>query len=229
MKKLIYLFLLILTGSAVQAQYKKASFLNRGGRTYELGAGWHNFGEGKGAQFGYRLVFGSDNTEKRAFSNCEFEFIPKFNYQYSTTATEYQGVDEVTVPVEVRGKARNQWLLHYTFGFHLLDRTGEEPRFQPYLHLGPSFVISGGSNSHEISNPNISQLEKGPANKAFTLGLRGGAGLIALLNDAFAIRAELGYAAIYNLEPDETYPSTYFIYTNHLFASIGIRFRLNQD
>jgi hypothetical protein len=57
---------LILATTTVSAQYKKASFFTKGGRTYTLGATFHAMGDGKGTPIGF-FYSGGKRQYRQAF------------------------------------------------------------------------------------------------------------------------------------------------------------------
>src|SRR5215216_2573412 len=114
MKKLISnLIPLFFLSLSLSAQYKKASFFGKEGRTYEFGTQMYMLGDGKGNPVGFKLAFGRDQEGKRFFSAWELQFIPSYKYAYTTT-------NENSEPVTVNGKSQGTFIYALNYCFHLL-------------------------------------------------------------------------------------------------------------
>jgi hypothetical protein len=64
MKIFIPVLTALLLTFSLSAQYKKASFFEKEGRTYEFGSRIYIMGEGRGNPIGYNIGFGRDRVGK---------------------------------------------------------------------------------------------------------------------------------------------------------------------
>ena len=119
MRKLIPTVAVILLSFSLSAQYKKASFFGKEGRTYELGSRLYMMGEGNGNPIGFKLAFGRDQDGKRWFTSWNLQVIPPHNYSYST-------VDEFDTPLTVSGQSRPTLVYGMDWGYHILKNEGED-------------------------------------------------------------------------------------------------------
>jgi hypothetical protein len=74
MKRITAALALLISFSGIQAQYKKASFFDKEGRTYGVGVQSHFFGDGKKAAPGLSFHLAATRMESSfsAFGNCVF-------------------------------------------------------------------------------------------------------------------------------------------------------------
>ena len=226
MKPLSFVLLLILATTTVSAQYKKASFFTKGGRTYTLGATFHAMGDGKGIPIGFFYSGGKDNTDKRLFRWYELEFLPAYKYSYQTMAmgSNSGSKEEVTVT----GKSRFQFLYNFNLGYHLLNRSEGEKKINPYVFAGVDVLIFGGAKYSEAYNDHY-DFEKNVSEETFGVGFRGGVGALLNFNEKIALKTDLGYNVQYNMDLSDYTTPMYYAFTNHMFLSTGIRFRISQD
>jgi hypothetical protein len=74
MRKIYFAVAILLAYSSTQAQYKKASFLNKSGRTYDLGFASHFLSGGGGTVPGIYYSYGRDKG-KRTFHWFDLELL----------------------------------------------------------------------------------------------------------------------------------------------------------
>lgn len=220
MKKLSITLLLFSLYAGATAQYKKASFFEKSGRTYSLGSRLSALGDGKGSPVGFYVSFGRDQDGKRLFTNWELQYIPGYSFTKDV-------LDQDKAVTTVVGKSRAQFIYGYNWGYHLIKGDGETPKIQPYLTAGFNFVISGGvkivTDNAYGSDPYISD-------RSFGCGIGGGAGAVFNLNSWFGLTVGAGYNLQGNIgiEGDNT-KKQYHMYTSHPYASAGVRFRVSTD
>jgi hypothetical protein len=221
MKNLTFTFLLAVLCTGAFAQYKKASFFEKEGRTYGLGARLSALGDGKGSPVGFYAAFGRDQGGKRLFTWWDLQIIPGYNFSKEVIDNTSEETTTVT------GKSRMQIIYGYNWGWHFIKSEGEMPKLQPYLTAGFNFGILGGVK--EMSD-NGYDTEPTIAERSFSCGIGGGAGLIFNINSWFALQASAGYTLQGNiaLESDHT-GKHYHMYTSHPYVSGGVRFRVSQD
>ena len=229
MKKIQFLLCLLLASGSLFAQYKKASFFTKSGRTYSVGAVAHMMGDGKGTPIGYYFSGGSDNTEKRFFGWYDFVAIPAYKYSYTTTAPNYvTGQDE---PLTVSGKSKFHLIYDYNVGFHLLDRSQKEQPVQPYVFLGINAVLWGKANTPDVSSDyDYYYAKKKVTTEGLSFGARGGLGVVYNFTDRIGIKVDGGWNWQYNFSSDvNDGEEQYDMYTTHVFVSGGLRFRFLED
>lgn len=81
MKKINLTLLVLFIGLSSIAQYKKASYFGKEGRTYGLGTRFYTLGGYSGTVMGYTLSLGKDTDGKRFFTGQEFQIIPSYKVQ----------------------------------------------------------------------------------------------------------------------------------------------------
>lgn len=227
MKKIQILALILLTTFMVHAQYKKASFFSKGGRTYEFGTTAHLMGDGKAAPLGFYFGWGRDKTESHFFRWTELVVLPPYKYRYQTMASNSSngGAKE---SVWVSGKSSTHMVYNFNVGYHLLDRSEDEKKILPFVFLGFNVVLAGSIKEQNYTS-GYYDLEKETAGSEFSLGVRGGAGVLFNLTEKTAIKLAAGYNHQFNFDVDNYGTSTYDIFTSHPLVSLGIRFRLLEE
>lgn len=224
MKKLLLSGFLLVSVLVAAAQYKKANFFSRSGRTYSLGTNVHALGGGRGTPLGYFFAQGVDYSEKRLFSWTELEFIPSYRYSYNTTY--FDGSTSNETPVTVTGKTRAHLIYNYQLGYHLLNRSESNPLLQPYLFAGLNIVVLGKSKeSDQVAFYDVNRI---PVESGFTFGLKGGAGVLLSLSEKWGVNITGGYNHIFNWSGDDDYEH-FDVYVSHLSVTAGIRFTLTED
>jgi len=229
MKQLSFVLILILATTAVSAQYKKASFFTKGGRTYTLGVTLHAMGDGKGTPIGFFYSGGKDNTDKRLFRWYELEFLPSYKFSYQTMGISYSGSTGTKEPVTLSGKSTFQFLYNFNLGYHLLNRSEGEKRVNPYVFAGVGLLIFGGAEYSSGGYETHYEFDKNLSSETVGLGLRGGVGALLNFNEKIALKTDLGYNAQYNLDLGDYTTPMYYAFVNHVFVSTGIRFRFSQE
>lgn len=229
MKKTQTLLLLLLATVMVQAQYKKASFFSKGGRTYALGTTAHVMGDGKGTPVGFYFSWGRDKTESHFFRWSELVAIPPYKYKYTTMASSYTNPGN-KIPVTFSGKSDFHLVYNFNVGYHLLDRSEEEKKIQPFVFLGFNVVLLSGETYPDISS-DYYDWEKDVNSNVFSFGFRGGIGAIYNFTDKIGLKADLGYNHQINFDATDngTEASSYYIFTKHPLLSVGVRFRFLEE
>ena len=107
MKKLTTISLLFFICFSLSAQYKKASFFGKEGRTYGLGTQLDAMGDGKGSPVGFAITFGRDRDGKQFFSSWDLQYISSYKFSFATTnsADEPANYEEA-----MEGPESEKWL-----------------------------------------------------------------------------------------------------------------------
>jgi len=224
MKNFIPVLIALLLCVSVSAQYKKASFFEKEGRTYELGSRAYFLGDGRGTPVGFSIGFGRDRGGKRFFSAWEIQIIPSYKYSYST-------VDENNDPIHRDGRAKTHWIYAVNYGYHLLNN--EEPRkVQPYVVAGINIVMAGGVREETETQGYYGYPQRNTAYSAFSAGIHGGLGCLVNLNSTLSLKVQSGYDAQWNVDGEEFMDNTvkpYYMFPSHVYASVALRVRVVRD
>ena len=220
MKKLSFSLLILCLYTGVAAQYKKASFFEKTGRTYGLNTKLFALGDGKGSPLGFTFSFGADQDDKRFFYDCEIAYLP--SYSFSFTTTDANG-NEITVA----GRSKANVIFGYNFGYHLLKNEDAEQLFKPYATAGISASLIGGPK--EIFNDSWDN-KKVVGDRNFSGGIGGGLGALLNFTPWLALRLEGGYTYQFNIKPQGAYGSEfYYMLNKHPYATAGLRFRIVSE
>ncbi|MET0298528.1 MAG: hypothetical protein ABW036_02170, partial [Flavitalea sp.] len=84
MKQLIVTLLALVCFSTLNAQYKRASFFEKDGRTYAISGENHFMKEGKDNVTGITLSLGRDRDGRHFFSTTDFRLILPYKFSYET-------------------------------------------------------------------------------------------------------------------------------------------------
>ncbi len=206
------------------AQYKKASFLEKDGRTYELGMAGHFMNKGRSATPGVYFSIGRE-TNKKLFFWYDFELL--MAAKFKTT-----GIETYTLDVKsITGKTKPAFILSYNWGYFLTDNNSEEAKIFPFLTAGINTKIGGGltldaANQDEIyDNFEVAEFSG-------SVGLNFGAGSIFNLSNQLSFKLAAGYN--YQL-PRSIFESfrgkniVYADYISHPYASLSLRFKINKE
>ncbi len=228
MKKVLFLLLLAAAAIQVSAQYKKASFLNKDGRTYSLSTTLFNIGDGKGSRLGFTFSGGKDDPEKRVFAWYDFTYIPAFTYSYETNG--YLGSATTPSSLTIFGKSRSIWIYGYNVGIYITKHDADS-KFSAYVPIGFNFVIYGSSkfSSYDDETSQYSQIDKSPANSAFTFGFKTGLGGIYNISQKVGIKLEAGYNPVLNatIDPSDEHTShKYYMFTSNSYVTLGLRLHI---
>ena len=222
MKNLIPVLIALLFCVSLSAQYKKASFFEKEGRTYELGSRAYFMGDGRGTPVGFSIGFGRDRGGKRFFSAWEIQIIPSYSYSYTT-------VDENNDPIYKNGKTRTMWIYSPNYGYHLLKN--EENRVvQPYVLAGLHILLLGGVKE-ETETQGYGYPQRNTADESLSFGISGGLGCLVNFSSRFGLKIQGGYDHQFNASPDhwDEAVAPYYLFPSHPYASIALRIKVIRD
>jgi len=220
MKKLIPALVMLFFTCSLSAQYKKASFFGKAGRTYEVGSQMYFMGGGKGSPIGYRIGFGSERDGKRLFYFWDIQFLPSYKYGYNTSTYMDQ-------PVTVNGTTKAVWIYGINLAYHLVDDAEGSKKLVPYAVVGISPVISNSIKEEHSSYTNWDKNEA-TVDDAFSMGVSGGLGCIFKMSSTLGLKLQGGYTAQTNKDASNSAgPSKpYYLVTSHPYVSVGLRLRI---
>lgn len=225
MKKLIFAMMVICISPGLSAQYKKAGFFEKEGRTYELGAQYYMMGEGHDNVLGYKVSFGRDRDGRSMFKSWDIQFIPSHQYSYKTE-------DDMGMPVTVHGTSASTFVLGFNWGFHLLKNTPDElKRVQPFVGFGFNTLVLSGIKSETTDPETWNFRKRNTSEQTISVGFNGNLGCIFNINPTWAIKLAGGYSHQFNMSAqnwdDEAKP--FFVFDSHKFASLGVRLRIVSE
>jgi hypothetical protein len=230
MKKLFLFTLLFLAITTSQAQYKKASFLNKKGRTYDLGATGRILGGGNSAGLGFYFSYGKERSNKRLFHWFDLEYALSHKYNYNSTAYLANG-SAIPTPVTVNGKTDASLAYRYNLAYFILDNGNEDNKILPFVDasLGMVFPFTNVLN-YTVTPTSI----VGPTKivtalgGAYTAGF--GAGAIYKVNNKFGIKFNVAYYGVLSTEQNRSDGVEVFkTLPNHVSVSIGAHWLLDRD
>jgi hypothetical protein len=234
MKKIGTLIALVSFITSANAQYKKASFLNKKGRTYDLGITSRMLGGGNSAAFGINFSYGKETSEKRTFHWFDLDYVQGNKFAYNTTAEIFGFGGNPSIPVVVSGKTGSTFAYRYNFGYFVLDNGNLENKILPYVtfSLGTIFAVKGNT-TYEVSPTSAvgGYLDKQVTNLniGYTTGI--GAGVIYKVTGNFGIKLNAAYLGVLSAEKLKTTITKNIFVTlpNHVSISLGAHWLLDRD
>jgi hypothetical protein len=227
--KRIYLGLAILLAcGTVQAQYKKASFLNKSGRTYDLGFSGRFLNDGAGTVPGFYYSYGRDKG-KRVFHWFDLELLAPTKFHYATVDRE-----EPSTIVNVTGKSKVGLVYRYNFACYLTDIENADTKFKPFATIGINMLLLGGNaRTYEYSPKNSNPL-KYVGYDNFSCGANAGLGGIYAMTEKIGIKFMAGYNLQTQVDPTSSANApagltSYKVFTNHPYVGVGFRFLMSGD
>lgn len=230
MKKRSIIILLLISSIATQAQYKKASFLNKSGRTHDLGITSHFVGKSNSTALGIFYSYGREKG-KRVFHWFDLEFTLPAQYSYKST------VVSTGDPVAIKGKTSVGLFYRYNLAVYLTDFKNEDKKVLPFADAGINVMIlsmvprtakyspDGNYSSYEITNyPEIADVT--------SYGAHVGGGIIYKFKEKIALKAVLNYNFQGNVSGGSgtaKEDNTFYYLTNHPSLSVGLRFKIEKD
>jgi len=217
--------ILLLATASANAQYKKASFLNKSGRTYDLGGSLRFVSDVESTVPGIIYSYGRDKG-KRLFHWYDLELLLPSTFSYNTV-----DVNDNTIPVTVNGKSKVGLAWRYNLGVYFLSPESES-KIKPFGTAGINVLILGGTAKSYTTTPEFSDPKDYVAGSGFSFGGNAGIGAIYAINEKFGIKATGGYNYQKLITPSEDYGESYKmkdIFSSHPYLTVGIRFTIPED
>ncbi len=230
MKKLFLLAVLFSAITTSHAQYKKASFLNKKGRTYDLGLTSRILGSGNSPALGFSFSYGKERSSKRLFHWWDLDFTLGNKYKYNTTASVFTGTSYVDKQVAVSGKTGSNFAWRYNLAYFLMDNGNEDNKILPFVDLSVGIVLSTQTTLNYTTNPLVTSglsKEVSGGTAGYTAGI--GAGLIYKVNEGFGIKFNAAYYGVLNTETVASDDAFFNTLPNHVGVSIGAHWLLDRD
>ena len=221
MKKSFLLFAVTFLVAALNAQYKKASFLNKSGRIYDVGTAARIQNGGRSSSIGFFVSYGKEKASKRLHHWFDLELNLGNKYNYTSPA------NNSTSSVQVSGKTGLDFAYRYNLAFFLADNSNEEKKVLPFINLSVGYTYGSGHNNNYTENPdNGSSLQKYPIENNSNIHYGAGAGVVYRINQKIGIRGSVAYYGI----TDTGNPAyNYSTIAKHPAVSVGVRFRMERD
>ncbi|OQP49028.1 hypothetical protein A4H97_29555 [Niastella yeongjuensis] len=213
MKKINLTLLILIIGINSFAQYKKANYFGKEGRTYGVGTRFYAMGEGIGTKMGYSLSVGSETEGKRFIGGYELQYIPKHEFQFWT-------LDHNNLDALVDGTTKPTFIFQINLGSYLLSNDADR-KIKPYVIANIIFQFAGGVKESTSEDTDA----KYAAPTQFGVGVGAGAGSLFYLNSWLALKGEVGYAYTVGTG-NNTSNGLYYIFPKHANASAGFVFRV---
>jgi hypothetical protein len=231
MKKLFLFTVLFSAIATSQAQYKKASFLKKKGRTYDLGLTSRVLGSGNSAALGFTFGYGKERSDKRLFHWWDLDYVLGNKYKYSTTTKVYTGSSFIETPIEVSGKTGSNLAWRYNLAYFILDNGNEDNKILPFVDLSVGLILSMQGRLDYTTSPIIGALPKKevlPEVGGWTAGV--GAGAIYRVNKGVGIKFTATYYGVLSTETkDGSNRDIFKTLPNHVGISVGAHWLLDRD
>jgi hypothetical protein len=231
-KKLTTFIFLFYTIISAEAQYKKASFLNKKGRTYDLGLTSRVLGGGNSVALGFNFSYGKERSNKRLFHWWDLDYVIANKYNYNTTTKVFgAGGAFVETPIQVSGKTGANLAWRYNLAYFLVNNGNEDNKILPFVDLSVGLILSMQSKLDYTTSPIINALPKKvvlPEVSGWTAGA--GAGAIYRVNEGFGIKLTATYYGVLSNESRDGSNSEIFrTLPNHIGVSLGAHWLLDRD
>jgi hypothetical protein len=232
MKRNLIIVLVVCSCMNVSAQYKKASFLNKPGRTHEIGFTGHFISDGGVTVPGIAYSYGREREGKRLFHWFDLEFLLPAKFSYNTVEFTSR------TPVKVSGESSFGLNYRYNLAYYLIDNSKAENKILPFVTGGIHIKIFGGSPKEESTtfSPNVSNdVDRQVTYDNVNFGANVGVGGIYKISSGIGIKLTGGYSFEYNSESGQADSwkangySVYKFYYNHPYVTLGVRFIVDKD
>lgn len=228
MKKIYFCTAILLACSGVQAQYKKATFLNKSGRTYDLGLAAHFLSGGVGTFPGIYYSYGRDQG-KRTFYWFDIEALLPTKFSYNTIDK-----NNPQTAVTITTKSKLSLAYRFNYAYYLADPENAASKFKPFVTAGINILITNSlDQAAYTSKPENTDPVKYADFSGFSYGANAGIGGIYALSEKFGLKVMAGYSlqfqkhnSEYTIDEGHT---AFNVYSSHPYASVGVRFLINAD
>ncbi len=216
------------------AQYKKASFLNKEGRTHELGSNISFIGNGGGSPVLSIVYSGSLETEKKLSLYSDIELMLKGKFSYN--AGYYNNL-AVTATGKLTGETPLYLLIKYGAQYRFIKTDNEEAtKLVPYVKLGLLYGIGFGSD-YKLKDKDGNSVSEGnstpptPEQEA-PFGLEAGAGVTYYFTKNFGVKIGANYRQLFHIRginERANAEDTYYPLKSHPGISISLKYRIFKE
>jgi hypothetical protein len=222
-ERLLFTALAIIVCTGSHAQYKKASFLNKNGRTYDVGTTFRLLGGGRSTGIGFFLSYGKENDEKRIHHWYDTEVILGSTFNYTTGNNYVPGST-----VQVSGKSGIGITLRYNLAWFLADNSKPENKLLPFVNVAIGYHRILPTDDYTYTPYINGSPNKTPEYRDLDFSAGAGAGIIYRLNSKLGLR----FSAMYNGMLGDLVNKTddvFIITPNHPALNVAVRFRMDRD
>ena len=227
MRKIYLCMVILFVCSGVQAQYRKASFINKSGRTYDLGGMGHFLGGGAGAFPGIYYSYGLDQG-KKTFYWFDLEVILPTKFSYNTVQR-----NNTSIPVTVNYKSKVAFTYRFNYAYYLTNPENTESKFKPFVTAGANFILTSMEPMVYETKPENSDPARQSNFDGTSFGIGAGIGGIYAITENFGIKVTAGYNLQYKNKTSQYVPAdgatVYHVYGSHPYVGLGIRFVIKGD
>jgi hypothetical protein len=220
MKKCFLFIALTIFLTSIQAQYKKASFLNKTGRIYDLGTTVRLQGGERGTGIGFYFSYGKQSNTKRLHHWFDWETVLGSKYSYSTSDVNSSN------KVQVSGKTGLDLTFRYNLAYFLADNSEEDKKILPFINAGIGYVVVSKAGDDYSLSPDTGYPDKTPLGSGGSIAYGGGGGIIYQISSNLGIRFSAAYYAVSTSNEGQYFFSTL---SNHPAISVGLRFKMDTD
>jgi len=227
MKKTVILTLLVTVMFSSFAQYKKASFFNKDGRVYELGAGNSLFSDRDGKPAMSLFYSNQLENDKKLSGLVELEFMLKSKFTY--TGTYYDNNQNKDVTGIITADRGSAIIGKYGAQYRFVNAEKEDQKLIPYLRLALITGLDfGASNPRTANNGSVSP-DPYPNDTESFAGLEGGGGVSYYFTKNFGIRIGGVYTVPFIIEKSITGNTTYHTFKNHPGITISLKYKIFSE
>ncbi len=220
MKKLIVLCSLVVLAFTTNAQYRKASFLTKHGRTYDIGATYRILNGGRTSPFGFVLSYGKENPDTRVHFWLDMELVMSNDFKYQTVSTM------TSLPMQVSGRTGMSFGIKYNLAYFLTDNSND-PKLSPYIDISAGY--QGRFTLDEADYTAYAYAEKYPSDARASVLYGGGGGFIYRFTPALGLRVSANYYGVSELG-NHGATNLYPLLASHPAVNVALRFKiLDQD
>lgn len=222
----LLLTMICLTGLCSEAQYKKASFLNKTGRIYELGLTMKVQNAEHGSAPGVFFSYGREKEEQRLHYWLDAEMVAPNTYSYNSTDVFSTSV----VPVKVTGKNGGSFAFRFSLGYFLTENKVSKNKLIPFTYLTLAWAgpVNVSQQHAYTSSPTGTAPRKMPVFLTSDLLACPGAGILYRMNERTALRLSSTYNLL--LTQSKFGGSGYFRTTeNHPAFNLALRVRMKRE
>jgi hypothetical protein len=231
-KKLTLLLSLTALTISSFAQYKKASFFNKEGRTYELGTNASFFSNSTDGP-AYSIVYTvSLESSKPLTYYSDIEFMMKRKFAYTGTYYSYNAGGQ-NVTEKLSGNAPSYLLLKYGAQYRFSDpKKGADAKLVPYAKLGilVGLGLKGDYNMTSASGETVAGSDIDPAIPIIEapFGLELGAGATYYFAKNFGVKLGAGYRQIFNIKGfrGNDGSANYYPFKNNPMLTLSLKYRI---
>jgi hypothetical protein len=202
-----------------EAQYKKASFLNKTGRIYDIGTTFRILGNERSTAMGFFMSYGKESTTKRIHHWFDLEFMSGTKFRYTSVAQS-----DPNIPVLVNGNTGFEVGFRYTLAYFLADNSDEEKKLLPFANLSVGYT-NRWAIGEETYTPDTYP-EKSISGESGALTYGGGGGVVYRFTPGVGLRFSVAYYGV--TDDDQSEGEVFKKIVSHPAVNLAVRFRMKR-